>query len=257
MKRLGAVGGLIGANVAVFVIMGLCGFSSDAPVRNLAADWLAMPGSLSIWVLKPWTCLTYMFTHTDPLHLLFNCLWIGWFGSLLRERARNCTLVLLYICGGLAGAAAYLLSSPMGGGRLLMGASASTLALIAAASILLGNLRLHMFFLGDVKLRWVGLFMILLAFLNLGGGGAHEGMAHVGGVAAGICFAFWPRLHCKIPKREKNRRRSRNVKNLMENRRDDQLRLDQLLDKISLSGFDSLSRKEKSELQKLSQRLEK
>lgn len=262
LRRHGVVGVLILLNVAMFFVAGLSMvFGKLGSVPSLE-PWLALPASPALMLTRPWTLFTYMFTHTHPLHLLMNLLWLGWFGSLLLTVVSARRLVWLYISGGLCGGICYMLFAPMlaQAGSVLLGASAAVLALMTAAAVLLPGYTLHLFFLGDIKLKWVALFMILLAFLGLGGGNSGGELAHLGGALCGLAAGFvWsrkrsPRKEKETPRKPKHVSR---VINVMEQHRLDAERLDELLDKIRISGFDSLSADERRELEYLSKRVTK
>lgn len=264
MRRHSIIGRLIITNVAVFILVGISMLLVKAGIDIRIDAWLALPSSWKEWITEPWTILTYMFTHTHPLHLLMNVLWLGWFGSILiSSSVKDRTIMWLYIGGGLSGGVLYMLFAPLLGisASILMGASASVLAIMTYAAMTLPHHTLHLFFLGDVKLKWIALFMILLAFLGLGGGNAGGELAHIGG-------AFWGLIAALIKKNKTgdraqnfsstpNPRRSSPVISIMEQHRQDARRLDELLDKIRISGFGSLSKNERRELEELSKRVTK
>lgn len=267
---------LMGVNAVVFFIMALCSIilKAGGSLPLHPAILLELPASLHAWLARPWTLFTYMFTHENFLHLLFNMLWLLWFGDILMHRIDSRRLVWLYIGGGLAGGVLYLALYPLmpgfyGGGALLLGASASVLALMSAAALLMPDYTLHLFFLGDVKLKWMALAMILLAFLGLGGGNAAGEIAHIGGVAYGlIAAALLRRAPARAPRRREPKRKNpfkdmepRAVRtpahNAPEREKADAARLDELLDKIHTSGFNSLTRAERAELEELSRKVTK
>ena len=104
---------LIMANVTVFLISwavilsgGMMGKSG-----NFTMSWLCVPSSPEAFIRHPWTAVTYMATHYDFLHLLFNMLWLYWFGVMLFPSVSGNRLLLLYAGGGLAGAALYVAAS--------------------------------------------------------------------------------------------------------------------------------------------------
>ena len=76
---------LIYINLAVFLIYNLIRvffFVGGTPVGSSFAYLLAVPADFASLIIRPWTILTYMFFHEDFLHILFNILWLYWFGQL-------------------------------------------------------------------------------------------------------------------------------------------------------------------------------
>lgn len=258
-RRHGVLGSLIGINVAVFICVGLSEVFSKFGAGISFVPYFALPGSPPLFMTYPWTLLTYMFTHTHPLHILFNMLWLAWFGGLLLQRLTPKQLTGFYLGGGLAGGIAYLaLNHSLGfGSSYLMGASASVLSMMAAATVLMPNHTFHLFFLGDVKLKWIAIAMIVLAFIGLGGGNSGGEIAHLGGALFGLIAAFIPGFLKKSrnsTQRAKPKHVSR-VISVMEQHRKDAEELDRLLDKIRISGYDSLTANERKDLRELSQRI--
>ncbi len=73
-------------------------------------QYLQLPASPELLLFRPWTLFTYMFTHFDFLHILFNMLWLYWFGGLFLNFFNERQLGGLYILGGLAGAILFVLA---------------------------------------------------------------------------------------------------------------------------------------------------
>lgn len=245
-------------NVAVFLICAIGGFLHGRGLIPFdIASFLGLPASTAALAARPWSPLTYMVTHTNPLHLLFNMLWLFWFGAIICTERKPAAVAVIYLTGGIAGAifyiaAAYLFPSA----HTLFGASASILAIMAAAAVIAPNVSFRLFLLGEIRLKWLALICIILAFIGAGGAAFS---AHLGGVIAGLLF---PRLSTALTKRAAASKQfspadvyrfKRAVKNSSMR---DSRRLDELLDKIRLSGFDSLSAREKDELQSISQRID-
>ncbi|MDE6408751.1 MAG: rhomboid family intramembrane serine protease [Muribaculaceae bacterium] len=281
---------LIGSNVAVAVIIWLSAWLLSGSDESILMSWIVMPAQWSSFILKPWSALTYMFTQVSFLHLLFNMLWLLWFGRIFIYCASEKQLLLTYLCGGLAGAICFLTVCNLGGapaGSYLTGASASVLAVMTAASVMAPNLELNLLLLGQIRLKYVALLCIVLTFIGIGGGDAGGFSAHIGGVIFGF---FAPSIFSRkvavnadytSPLRRlihKIKARKRKVPDALrqpvgphggarlrpssnpasydtESRRNDEERLDQLLDKVRVSGYDSLSKAEKSELNAISSRL--
>lgn len=266
-----AVAALIAINVVVSLLIwaiSIAGwiFSFDT---GFTVSLLSLPAGIPDLLSRPWTPLSYMVTHYSPLHLLFNMLWLYWFARLIDALTPR-RLLLLYIGGGLFGAAAFMLAGWLTGvpsGTTLCGASAAVMALMTAAAVADPNRRISLLLFGSVRLKWIAVAAILLSFLGMGGGNAGGQYAHIGGVLFGLCAS--PLILRKSndssrPSRADSPRRPRtqptpegiaSVARASEGRLSDPERLDQLLDKIRLSGFESLTPAEKGELMAISSRL--
>lgn len=278
MRRHGLLAWLVGLNAVVFCFMALCAIvlKAGGSLPLHPALLLELPASAASWLARPWTLLTYMFVHENFLHLLFNMLWLLWFGAMFLMVGNGRRLLCLYLCGGLTGGVLYMALCPVLPGlyapySMLLGASASVLALMSATAVLMPEYKLHLFFIGDVKFKWMALVMIVLAFLGLGGGNAAGCVAHLGGVLYGLLAGFYFRhspaaAHkpaCVVKRRNpfKGRDFARDIRpaahNAIEREKADAARLDWLLDKIHTSGFNSLTRAEREELQALSRKVTK
>jgi len=259
-KRSPALSGIIIANAAIgsLILLGnlLLRFGIDIP--DFSA-WLALPPEFLMFRYRPWSVVTYMFTHVSFFHFLFNMLWLYWFGIVLLDAHTDRELLQIYLCGGLAGGIFYLSAGnliagfPHGAG--LCGASAAVMAVMTAAAVRFPDRKFNLFIFGEIKLKWIAVASILLAFLGIGGGGnAGGGIAHAGGVAAGLCHALIKRKPVIVNRREIDPKR---VETTFRKAGEELARLDQLLDKVRLSGYASLSKKERDELQYLSTRIKR
>lgn len=258
---------LILINTAVFAILWLVtviGNEAGIP-GNFTMPWLGVSALPLKALTRAWTLLTYMVTQYSFLHLLFNMLWLLWFGRFLLTTLSDCHLLAVYVGGGLAGAVVFILSSLLitPPGAFLCGASASVLAIMTTAALRTPDLRLMLFLFGEVKLKWVALVCIILTFLGVGGGNSGGQAAHVGGVLFGALFALLlkrgidPTRHFPRFKRPSLRRRKFKAPDFRrpEEGKTDTERLDELLDKIRVSGYASLSPMERRELNRISQKI--
>ena len=168
---------LIYINVGIFVIGTL--ISVVLQLFNLSAagifDLFALPASLHRFIIQPWSLLTYMFMHAGFLHILFNMLWLYWFGSLFLYFFSGKHLRGVYVLGGICGGLFYMAAynifpyfSEVLPHATLVGASASVLAIVAATAYREPNYRVQLFITSN----------------NAGG---H--IAHLGGALAGLWFA--------------------------------------------------------------------
>ena len=226
------------------------------------AEWLTLPSYFPLFLTRPWTLLTYMAVHFDVLHMLFNVLWLYWFGRILLNTLSDRHLLLAFVGGGLVGGMLFLASAALGyGSGWLCGCSAAVISVMCVAAIRLPDHRLNLFLIGEVKLKWVAVVCCLLTFV---GGGGNQA-AHIGGLIWGVAVGLmlregidpskWiPSIAIKKPKSPASRRPDVMVR-VLKQRQTDMDRLDSLLDKIKLSGYESLSKKERKELNELSQKL--
>ncbi|MCM1369938.1 MAG: rhomboid family intramembrane serine protease [Candidatus Amulumruptor caecigallinarius] len=248
---------IISANLGVALLLGCVWVvSALAGVHADVASFLALPGNPESLIRRFWTPFTYMFTQTSPLHLLFNMLWLLWFGRMIFDVRPDRWIALTYLGGGLAGAVCYIFASllPGWGSVALLGSSSAVLAVMTAAAALMPSRRLMLFLFGEVKLKWLALAAVALCMF--GGSSFAAVAAHAGGVAFGLCRGLVSkrgRLNLRANKPKIKVRKTLNV--MKAARQNDTQRLDELLDKIRISGFDSLSEKEKNELNYISSRL--
>ena len=275
---------LIYINLAIFVIVRLADVVSVLflsttinPNRNIDSPlfWLMMPAQFSVFFSKFWTIITYMFLHFEFLHLLFNVLFLYWFGRVFLNFFNEKQLVGVYLLGGIAGGILYLLMFNLlpyyqnsVAGAAMLGASASALAIAVASATAAPHYKIRMLFIGEVRLQYLALAYVLLSLLSITGSNQGGHIAHLGGALAGYLFVkawengkdftqffttiinFFINLFRKKP----------NIKVSFENKRftteqdyrdrkaaENQM-IDEILDKIKRSGYDSLSKEEKKAL---------
>lgn len=238
-------------------------------------EWFSLPSDAGSFLRHPWTILTYMFVQYDPIHLIFNIIWLLCFGRVLLHRVNDRDIMKMYISGGLSGGAAYMLLNYTyiirdTSSSYICGASAAVIAMMTCAALLLPDLKLRLLFLGEIKLKWLAAVCVVLIFIGPGYLNTSETVAHAGGVACGLIIALSykrgfpfsnPVLSfsgLKIKSRHGDTRYKNGmavaeaIKNCMEN---DRRQLDSILDKMKYSGFSSLSKEERDELLLISKRL--
>ena len=262
-----ALSWLAAINIAVGLLYFLCRLVDALAGTGLCAafGYLVLPSGFIPFMKHFWTAATYMGVHFDFFHLLFNTLWLIWFGRMFLDVASDRRLLLLYIGGGLAGALLYLVASAAAGnnGNFLVGSSAAVMSLMTATSIATPSRTVRLFLFGDVRLKWIAIVTIGLTLLT-GGGNLPTLCAHLGGVIFGAAVQCHEKGMLRLPRRNQRRVSGKKLARHLRQRRraeepqplSDGERLDQLLDKIRLSGYGSLSRKEKAELNAISRRLE-
>ncbi len=254
LHRRGAPMQLVALNTAIYLLVTLL-----ALLGIDSSDWVSLPSSLSELAMRPWTPLTYMVVHYSFFHLLFNMLWLYWFGEFFLTLGTNRQLIALYIYGGLLGAAFYLaaynLPWHLPGSGLLSGASASVLAIVVAAAWLMPRFKMQLFILGEVSLKWIAAATVILSVLALPGDNAGGNMAHLGGALTGAVFAFAFRRGLDITRIGGRKKRSRFITVKPSSADTDKAMLDELLDKVRQSGYKSLNASERKKLLELSNKL--
>ncbi|MBC6697835.1 rhomboid family intramembrane serine protease [Hymenobacter puniceus] len=285
-RRDNALSQLLLINVLVFVVLLLIRVTLFLVTAgrldiSLVLEWLAVPSGPLTLLTRPWTLLTYCFVHTDFFHILFNLLNLYWFGSLVREYLGDRKLVSLYILGALAGAVLYLLAYnfiPVFAGRpaMLYGASAGVTAIILGAATLLPDYTFSIIFLGPVRIKYIAAVVVLVSIAGIDGGNPGGEIAHLGGALLGFLFikqlqrgrdlgrpvqaiGDWVGSLLSGPRLRVTHRGSSAAAPTAGPRKGslpkpEQEDLDAILDKISRSGYESLSKDEKQRLFKASQK---
>lgn len=263
---------LIGVNVLVFLILGLIGALTalgllPSSIQSGLLGALQMPATLSAFIWKPWTIVTYMFTQLAFFHILFNMLWLFWLGQIFLNFLNGRQLLFTYLAGGLLGGLLYLLSYniiPTFADRaafvVLIGSSASVSAVVFATATLVPDYSIRMLFFGNVKLKYLALAFIVLDLLGVGTANAGGSIAHIGGALMGVVFIRqlrkgkdWSWI---LKRKKKGKLRVFSVTGGAVNRKEPGFQpetnsqdvIDIILDKISVSGYDSLTKAEKDAL---------
>lgn len=277
---------LIIINIAVFLILAVVMVISKFANQGYAFEWLwsqlSIPPLFSTFITKPWTILTYSFLHSYSyiFHIVFNMLFLYWFGKLFVEYLGSDKLVAVYILGALAGGVAYLLvyntvpffmeSLPSG----MVGASAAVYAVVVATAVLIPDYTLFLLFLGPVRIKYIAAFYIFLSFIGSVGDNAGGNVAHLGGALMGVIYMkqlqsginwgswitvtldwfkdlFKPRPKVKVSYRKEEPKQTSKTSSsgsFKKNPSVSQAELDAILDKISDGGYESLTKEEKEKL---------
>lgn len=190
---------LIAINVIVFfvvlVVRVFLTIGGLGEVYKSGLSWLMMPASLPKLAFQPWSVFSYMFLHEGVFHILFNMLFLYWFGLLIHQFLGSRKLVNLYILGGLFGALFYLLIynlAPYFSGSvdssMMLGASAGVFAIVVGAATLSPNTTFFLIILGPVKIVYIAAFYVILSFANSIGANAGGEIAHLGGALLGYLY---------------------------------------------------------------------
>lgn len=279
---------LIFINIGVFVLLHVVVIV--VMLFNVSGDlvqWVELPSNLKTLLVRPWTLVTYMFSHYGLMHILFNMLWLYWLGRIFMEYFSPKQLTGVYLLGGLGGAVLYLMAYNLlpyfaGSHAFLIGASASVIAIVVATAVYAPDYKIGLLFIGEVALKWVAIVTVGIAVIGLEGGNMGGNIAHIGGTIVGALFAVRiksgrditrPLNACidaivglfngrsfKLPEFKRPQGKSKEgvpPRSTGAHRPDDLVseeELDVILGKIKVAGYDALTDEEKDKLFKASRR---
>lgn len=260
---------------AVKVILYLYNRETAAADIHRVIDMLAVPAFLPNLAAQPWSLFTYMVLHESIWHILFNMLWLYWFGKIFLQYLNERQLLMIYILGGLTGGLVYILAYnifPVFGQELpnayALGASASVMAIVTAIAFYVPNYTLSMLFIGRVRIVYLAIALFVFDFFMIPSGNAGGHIAHIGGALFGFTWVMliYPAIRgkfrrtgmrtfgdpWKIFRRKKYAEtggpasaRPMTDDEYNARRAENQKKIDEILEKISRGGYESLTREEK------------
>lgn len=262
----------IGINVLIFVVIALLnipfflsgkgGIAYDALIR----EYVGFPAALSKLPLRFYTIITYQFFHDGLWHILFNMLWLFWLGNIFIDFLKPRQFHFVYLAGGVAGALFYLFAynvfpvfAEVLPNATVIGSSAAVMAVIVATATLLPDYSMRLLLLGDVKLKYLALAYVVLDLIGIASKDAGGSFAHIGGAVLGFTYikllkggADWSNIFKRKPKLKVVKNDSVKQTGRKQNDGVNQEEIDRILDKISKTGYDKLTRQEKETLFKAS-----
>ncbi|WP_370090290.1 rhomboid family intramembrane serine protease [Ekhidna sp.] len=240
---------------------------------------LQLPADVGSFLLQPWSLVTYFFTHFDFFHILFNMLFLFWFGRIIQEFLNSKRVISLYVLGGLAGGILYMFIynfMPFYADRvaesMMLGASAGVFAIVVGAAVFMPNYTFFLLFIGPVKIKYIAIFYVFMSFIGTTGANAGGEIAHLGGALVGWMYIsqlnkgsdmggwvisfiqfiksmFKPQPKIKVTHRSGNRRPTKKeAAKAADSSNTPQAEIDAILDKISEKGYESLTKDEKQKL---------
>ncbi len=267
---------LIGVNILIFIVINLIRvffflWNIDGAGSALG-EWLGISSNIHVVLHRPWTLITYMFLHFEFFHILFNMvvLYVG--GRLFSDFIGQDRLTATYILGGLWGALFYIVSfnifpafENVVAFSLAIGASASVLAIFVAIAVYMPDYQLPLVLLGRIRLKYIAIFFVVLDLISIDQGNPGGHLAHLGGAMWGFIYGSllkkgkdpalvigfyldrFARIFKKKPRFrvEYTRGRPLDDDEYNQQRAKKQKQIDLILDKISKSGYDSLTKEEK------------
>jgi len=250
---------IIYLNVFLFLI--------TAIFTSFTIKWLALPTSFNDFLYKPWTLISYAFIHQRLFHILSNLLVLYYIGNLFLDFYSKKQFINFYflgiIIGGIAFLAKYYFANKVG--APLGGASAAVSTIFVAITTKIPRYALRLRFIGSVELWVLAAIWVGLSILQLGNPDNGPAIAHLAGAAFGFLYAkqlangndignWFEKLlnflfnlfnfkknNQPLKTVYKSNKRTSNT----EVSKTKQRKIDDILDKISKSGYESLSKEEK------------
>jgi len=270
-KGNSAIRQIIMINLAAFiftVFVGVIARLSGFPPEDLL-EYFYIPSNIGKLIIRPWTILTNIFFHAGFWHLLGNMILLYFIGRILEDFMEFKKIWKIFLYGGISGALLFVTSynifpvfNEVVGYKKLLGASGGVTAILVATGTYLPRYQIRPFGLFNVELRWVALFFVFRDLYMFPVSDNTGGLfAHMGGAIFGLVYVL--NLQGRITRPNLNQKpffwdrhrdeRSRGPIITDKKPKPDQEEVDAILDKISQSGYDSLSKHEKEILFKASE----
>ena len=223
-------------------------------------NWFTIDATLSEFILKPWSILTYGFIHGSFSHIFWNMLILYYFGNILKNIFGEKLILNLFLSGIVAGGLTYLISYNLfpvfkGVNSVMIGASAGVMSVLFFLAAYDPQYRIRIIFF-DIKILYIALFLFFYDIIQipLNNSGGH--IAHIGGALWGYYYSVKYNngsdlVNSILSYFKKNTNNKPSVKSKKDNKSFNQDKIDEILDKISDSGYDSLTKSEKEYLFKV------
>nr|WP_294794909.1 rhomboid family intramembrane serine protease [uncultured Mucilaginibacter sp.] len=255
---------LIWINIIVFLVLNVPAvfeghISQTQNILTFSDTYLALPSNLKELLKHFWTPFTYMFMHAGVRHILFNMLGLYWFGQIFEEFLGKKRTIGLYLLGGLSGAILFVIAfnllplfSYVKQVSYVVGASASVMAVVIGAATLVPHYEVNLILIGPIRIKWIALFYVVVDFLGTTGPNAGGEIAHLGGALIGFIYVKqlqrgndWIENITGIFKRKSKLKVVSTNHDKRSSAKPRQEDVDAILDKISTTGYDSLTKQEK------------
>ncbi len=251
-------------------------------------EYFYFPADINLYYLRFWSIFTYIFFHRDLFHLLFNMMWLYFFGNIFLNIHTTKRFVNLYVLGAIFGALLYMFAYTVlpvfvASSSALRGASAAVSAVMVAATLQVPNKLVRFMFIPvNLKLWWITLGFLIMDFVRIQSGNSGGHIAHLGGALIGYvymvqlqkgndiglpiekfidwCVTLFRGAEKKNTFRKVYRNKSKKAtkkksKDTIHSKSEHQKTVDAILEKISKNGYESLSKKEKEMLFKSGNKL--
>lgn len=275
IRRYGAIGQIIAITAGFFLLIALLHLIlflvNQAAILYKIYETLPLATNFITWLKYPWSWITFLFLYRYPdfIGALLSLVWLFWIGGILKDFTKPVVIWATYLQGAIVGGVFAVLCYavfPVFAGHegVIYGASAGLSAIIAATATLVPDYTVVLFLLGPIRLRWIGLFVIVFnVFMVVTAGNPASALAQIGAAGYGF-FAIralsqgteWhlptQRIFSLFRTKPSQKIRSAqifsNTKPNYKPTKPNQVEIDRILDKIASVGYENLTADEKQTL---------
>lgn len=223
-------------------------------------DYFVVEADLMSLIFKPWSLITYGFLHGSFSHLFWNMIMLFYFGNILVNYFGDKRLLNVFFNGIFFGGIIYIISYNLfpvftGVSSKMIGSSAGVMAILFYITSYNPNHTIRFFFV-NIKLLYIAVFLLLMDIIQIPVENSGGHIAHLGGALIGFLMfrSFkgidFVDIYTNLSTRKNNKKIKRNK--TFSGSNFDQKKIDSILDKISESGYESLTKEEKNYLFKAS-----
>ena len=256
---------IIVLNIIVFILMSICNVYFFLSQNNTdILLYFGVSSNIDILFKRPWTIITYMFVHIDILHIILNLMVFYFCGKILTNYLSQKQLLAIYLTGGIIGAITYIIAFnifpvflDMKFNSIAIGASASVLSILFASATIAPNTHVYS---SSIKLKYVAILYLIIDIMSIPEQNAGGHIAHLGGALYGFIYMYMLNFNINLgyitekclslfsSKNTNYQKRYESDYEYNARKKKEEKKINLILEKISRSGYDSLSEDEKEKL---------
>lgn len=269
---------LLFINIIIFLAINIANvfgrlLGDESMTHSVVTSLFSLHTDLGDFARHPWGLFTSIFAHYSFFHILFNMIFLYFSGRVFEQMFDSKRLFYTYLLGGIAGGLFEVLAHLLfpvfqESNEVVVGASGSIMAIFFAIAFHQPQLKVNLFGVFPVRIIVVAIAFLVLDFVSLGtiDGTAH--FAHIGGAIVGMVSIqnlysstnlitriqklgdgfialFKPKNKSKLKVYKNTNVRREKDEDYNERKKMSQAEIDRILDKISKSGYESLTKQEK------------
>jgi membrane associated rhomboid family serine protease len=230
----------------------------DDTINNFVSEWFGASSNYTIMLVRPWTMITSIFLHLDFFHIFFNMIMLWFSGRIFLYFFSAKRIYTVYLLGGITGNMLFILLYHLfpafefiKNSSIAIGASGGVLAVLIAVATKSPNYLLRFFIIGNISLKWLAIFFVIIDVISIPFGNSGGHFAHLGGALFGFLYVYTPKWKRSLTmpkiKRTKYHQSARPKTDEQYNAEKTAYRkkVDAILDKVAKSGYQSLTKEEK------------